>query len=139
MLYKPKARRDAFIILYQWDVKGEPIEKLTEEYITTNNVKLYERRRYVRKLVDAFTKHAVDIDKMIGDFSEKWDIDRVGFIERNVLRVALAELLYISPKNLKPVVNDYIKIAQKYAGRSCAKFVNGILGRVLREKLSKQE
>lgn len=139
MLYKPKARRDAFLILYQWDMKGEPVEKLTEEYITTSNIKLYERRRYTRKLVNTFTSHAVDIDKLIGDLSEKWDIDRVGFIERNVLRVALAELLYISPKNLKPVVNDYVKIAQKYAGRKCAKFVNGILGRVLKEKLSIQE
>ena len=63
----------------------------------------------------------------------------MGFIERNILRIALAELLYISAKNPKVIISDYIKLAQKYAGKNCVKFVNGILGRVLREKLGMQD
>lgn len=135
MLYKPRARKDAFLVLYQWDMKGEPLENLTEEYISLNKISLQDHRRYIRKLVRTFSGHAVNIDKLIAELSEKWDIDRVGFIERNILRVALAELLYISSKDPGLVASDYVKLAQKYAGESCAKFVNGILGRVIREKL----
>ncbi|MFN4318918.1 MAG: transcription antitermination factor NusB [Aquificaceae bacterium] len=139
MIYKPQARKDAFLVLYQWDMKGEPIEALMEEYISANRISMQDRRRYMRKLVRTFVENSVDIDKLIAEFSEKWDIDRVGFIERNILRIALAELLYISVKSPKVAILDYIKLAQKYAGKNCARFVNGILGRVLREKLGIQD
>ena len=135
MYYKPQARKHAFLILYQWDMKGENIENLTEEYISANRITSQDQRRYTRKIVKTFKEHAVEIDKLIAELSEKWDIDRVGFIERNVLRAALAELLYVAPKTPKLVVSDYVKIAHKYAGKKCATFVNGILGHVLREKL----
>lgn len=139
MIYKPQARKDAFLVLYQWDMKGEPIEPLMEEYISANRISMQDRRRYMRKLVRTFVENSADIDKLIAEFSEKWDIDRVGFIERNILRIALAELLYISVKSPKVAILDYIKLAQKYAGKNCARFVNGILGRVLREKLGIQD
>lgn len=136
MIYKPKARRDAFLVLYQWDMKGEQIESLIEEYISANNISLQDQRRYMRKLVRTFMEHSLEIDKLIGELSEKWDIDRIGYIERNILRVALAELLFLSPKNPKVIISDYVKMAEKYAGKNCAKFVNGVLGRILREKLN---
>lgn len=139
MIYKPQARKDAFLVLYQWDMKGEPIEPLIEEYISANRISLQDRRRYMRKLVRTFMENSVEIDKLIAETSEKWDIDRVGFIERNILRIALAELLYLPVKNPKVIVSDYVKLAQKYAGKNCAKFVNGILGRVIREKLNIQD
>ncbi|MCS7171322.1 MAG: transcription antitermination factor NusB [Aquificaceae bacterium] len=135
MLYKPQARKDAFLILYQWDMKGEPVESLMEDYISANRISSQDQRRYIRKLIRTFTAHSTDIDKLIAEFSEKWDIDRVGYIERNILRVALAEILFILPKNTKLIVYDYVQIAQKFAGKNCAKFVNGILGRVVRDRL----
>lgn len=135
-IYKPEARRDAFLVLYQWDMKGEEINTLAEEYMQINRISYPDRRRYIRKLLRTFMDNALSVDKLIAELSEKWDIDRVGYIERNILRIALAELLYITPKNPKPVINDYVRLAQKYAGKQAAKFVNGILGRVLREKLS---
>ncbi|RMH00316.1 MAG: transcription antitermination factor NusB, partial [Aquificota bacterium] len=108
---------------------------LTEEYIQANRISYAEHRRYIRKLVKTFFENSVQIDKLIGELSEKWDIDRISYIDRNILRVALTELLYIKPKNPKLVVYDYVRLSQKYAGKKSAKFVNGILGRVLRERL----
>lgn len=133
MLYKPLARKDAFLVLYQWDMKGEPLDKLTEEYITAKRIKSEDQRRYLRKLVRTYMEKSTEIDKLIAELSEKWDIDRVGYIERNILRIAIAEILYMGIKNAKVVVHDYVKLAQKYAGVSSAKFINGILGRLLRE------
>ncbi|MCS7263092.1 MAG: transcription antitermination factor NusB [Aquificaceae bacterium] len=139
MMYKTRARRDAFLILYQWDMKGEPIQALAEEYISTKGIPLQEQRRYIRKLVRTFAEHASEVDKLVGELSEKWHIDRVGYVEKNILRVALVELLYMSPKNYKPVVFDYVRMAHRYAGKKGALFVNGILGRVLRERLGLQD
>lgn len=139
MIYKPKARKDAFLVLYQWDMKGESLENLIEEYLSTNPTPVQDQRRYIRRLVRTFVKHSLEIDKLIGELSEKWDIDRVGYIERNILRVALAEFLFLSPKNPKVIVADYVKMAEKYAGKNCARFVNGILGRVLKERLKIQD
>ncbi len=135
IIYKPLSRKDAFLVLYQWDMKGEDVEKLMEEYISINKIKNQDRRRYIRKLVRTYMEHSKEIDKWIAELSEKWDIDRVGFIERNILRIALAEIIYIGLRNPKLEVSDYIKLAQKYAGKKSTKFVNGIIGRVLREKL----
>ncbi len=135
MIYKPKARRDAFLVLYQWDMKGEPMEDLVEEYISANRISLQDHRRYIRKLVRTYMDNSTNIDKLIAELSEGWDIDRVGYIERNILRIALAEFLYVGVKNPKLTVSDYVKLAQKYAGKKSARFVNGILGRVVREKL----
>ncbi len=135
MIYKPKARKDAFLILYQWDMKGEPLEGLVEEYISANRIDISDQRRYIRKLVRTYMDNSIHIDKLIAELSEKWDIDRVGYIERNLLRIALAEFLYIGVKNPKLTIYDYVKLAQKYAGKKSAKFINGILGRLVRERL----
>ncbi len=135
MIYKPKARKDAFLILYQWDMKGEPLEGLVEEYISANRIDISDQRRYIRKLVRTYMDNSIHIDKLIAELSEKWDIDRVGYIERNLLRIAIAEFLYIGVKNPKLTIYDYVKLAQKYAGKKSAKFINGILGRLVRERL----
>ncbi|RME10278.1 MAG: transcription antitermination factor NusB, partial [Aquificota bacterium] len=84
MIYKPQARRDAFLVLYQWDMKGEPVEGLVEEYITANRISLQDQRRYLRKLVKTYMENSTSIDKLIAELSERWDIDRVGYIERNI-------------------------------------------------------
>ncbi|MFN3264397.1 MAG: transcription antitermination factor NusB, partial [Aquificaceae bacterium] len=129
------ARRDAFLVLYQWDMKGEPVEGLVEEYITANRISLQDQRRYLRKLVKTYMENSTSIDKLIAELSERWDIDRVGYIERNILRIALAEFLHVGVKNPKLTIYDYVKLAQKYAGKKSAQFINGILGRVVKEKL----
>ncbi len=129
MIYKQKARKDAFLILYQWDIKADKLEDITEEYIKSNLIKHSERRRYIRKLVRTYMQKAREIDSLISELSQDWDIDRMGYIERNILRVALAEILFVGVKKLKPVIMDYVKLTLKYAGKEPAKFVNGVLGR----------
>ena len=136
MIYKPKARRDAFLVLYQWDMKGEPIENIIEDYLSANRITLQDQRRYMRKLIRTFMEHSLEIDKLIAEYSEKWDIDRVGYIERNILRIAMTEFLYLSVKNPKVIASDYVRMVEKYAGKNSAKFVNGIIGKFLRERLN---
>ncbi|ADC89899.1 NusB antitermination factor [Thermocrinis albus DSM 14484] len=136
MIYKPKAREDAFLILYQWEMKGEDPFALAEEYIRMKNIKYSERRRYVRKMVRTFMENWKEVDKILGQMVEDWDLDRLGYVERNILRVALTELMFLKVKNPKQAIFDYVKLTLKYAGKTPARFVNGVLGRFLRDKLS---
>ncbi|MGB9873602.1 MAG: transcription antitermination factor NusB [Hydrogenobacter sp.] len=136
MIYKQKARKDAFLILYQWDIKGDNMEELIEEYIQSNRIKHPERRRYARKLVRTYIQNAKEVDSIISQLSEEWEIDRLGYIERNILRIAIAEILFIGVKNFSLVSLDYVKLALKYAGKEPARFVNGILSKV--QKLTKE-
>ncbi|WP_333785187.1 transcription antitermination factor NusB [Thermocrinis sp.] len=129
-IYKTKAREDAFLVLYQWDIKGGNLEEIIEEYIAMNRIKHEERRRYLRKLLRTYFNHAEAIDKQITDNLEGWDFDRLGYIERNILRLALAELLYIKVKYPVLVLYDYLRIATKYAGKTPAKFINGVISKI---------
>ncbi len=131
MIYKVKARKDAFLILYQWDIKNEDIENLMEDYIASSGIKDSEHRRYIRKLVRTYMKNSKEVDSIISEMSENWSIDRMGYIERNILRVATAEFLFIGVKKVRAVTLDYVKLAIKYAGKGPAKFVNGILNKVM--------
>ncbi|MEZ0360937.1 MAG: transcription antitermination factor NusB [Hydrogenobacter sp.] len=132
MIYKQKARKDAFLVLYQWDIKADKLEDITEDYIASNLIKHPERRRYIRKLVRTYMEKAKQIDGLISELSQDWEIDRMGYIERNILRVALAEILFVGVKNLKAVIKDYVKLTIKYAGKEPAKFVNGVLGKAIK-------
>ena len=129
-LYKEKAREDAFLVLYQWDIRGGEIEGLIQEYIRLNNVKHDERRRYLRKLLRTYFEHAEDVDKRIADLLEGWDFDRLGYVERNILRLAFAELLYVKPKHPVVAISDYLKITFKYAGKQPVKFINGVVAKL---------
>ncbi|SHK51881.1 transcription antitermination factor NusB [Thermocrinis minervae] len=135
MIYKQKAREDAFLVLYQWDIKGDPLEDLVEEVIKLRNITYSERRRYLRKLIRTYMQKAKDVDKAISESLISWDFDRLGYIERGILRAAFTELLYVRPKNIKKVVEDYEDLADKYAGDKARKFVSGIL-KALEGKLS---
>jgi len=130
MIYKTKAREDAFLVLYQWDIKGGNIEEIIEEYIAMNKIKHEERRRYLRKLLRTYFNHAEAVDKQIADNLEGWDFDRLGYIERNILRLIFAELLYIKVKYPVLVLSDYLKITTKYAGKIPAKFINGVISKL---------
>jgi N utilization substance protein B len=133
MIYKTKAREYAFVVLYQWDIRGGSIEELIEEYLSTNRVKNSEQRRYMRKLIRTYFEHAGDIDKTISNNLENWDFDRLGYIERTILRLAVAELLYTEVKNPETALKDYINIAYDYAGNKPSKLVSEIISKIFKK------
>jgi N utilization substance protein B len=133
MIYKTKAREYAFVVLYQWDIRSGSIEELIEEYLSTNRIKNGEQRRYMRKLIRTYFEHAGDIDKTISNNLENWDFDRLGYIERNILRLAVAELLYTEVKNPETALKDYINIAYDYAGNSPSRLVSETMFKILKK------
>jgi N utilization substance protein B len=118
-----EARRAAVFILFQSDVTGQPLGSLYDGDIDP----------YTERLAQAVTAHAEELDARITDAAVDWTADRLGAVERNVLRVALEELDEREVP-LEVVLDEAVELAKRYASEDAAKLVNGILGRVVRER-----
>ncbi len=118
------ARRTALFLLYQWDVTGRPLASLYEGDVDT----------YARSLAEAVVERAAELDERITDAAEGWTADRLGAIERNVLRIAVHELE--SGDVPEPVaIDEAVGLAKRYASDEAGRLVNGILGRIQRDRL----
>ena len=118
-----EARRAAVFMLFQWDVTGRPLGSLYEGDVDS----------YTRELADAVTEHAAVLDARITSASDEWTADRLGAVERNVLRVALEELDE-GQVPVEVVLDEAVTLAKRYASEDAARLVNGILGKLVREE-----
>jgi transcription antitermination protein NusB len=118
-----EARRAAVFMLFQWDVTGKPLGSLYEGEVDD----------YTRQLADAVTDHAAVLDARITSASDDWTADRLGAVERNVLRVALEELDE-GQVPVEVVLDEAVTLAKRYASEDAARLVNGILGKLVREE-----
>jgi N utilization substance protein B len=121
-----EARRAAVFMLFQWDVTGRPLGSLYEGEVDD----------YTRQLADAVTEHADVLDARITSASDDWTADRLGAVERNILRVALEELDE-GEVPMEVVLDEAVTLAKRYASEDAARLVNGILGKLVREEQAK--
>jgi transcription antitermination protein NusB len=119
MSSRRQARRTALILLYQWDLTGQPLGSLYLEDIDPFALEL------ARPVVD----NAAALDVRITDAAEGWTADRLGTVERNVLRLAVQELdAGQTPPEV--AIAEAVALAKRYASPDAARLVNGILGRI---------
>jgi N utilization substance protein B len=116
------ARRDALFVLYQWDVTGRPLASLHEG----------ELDPYARELADGVAADAPELDARIDEASTEWRAERLGALERNILRIALWEIDR-DEVPLEVAVDEAVSLAKRYASEEAGRLVNGILGQVARE------
>ena len=119
------ARRTALFLLYQWDVTGQPLGELYEGDVD----------EFARETAERVVAEASELDRRITAASEGWSADRLGAVERNVLRIALSEI----EAGVVPVevaIDEAVRLAKRYASEDAAKLVNGILGRIAREHVA---
>ena len=124
-----KAREATLQILFQLDFNSsQPAQIITHYWLNRKATK--EIRDYSNWLVEGIISHQEEIDQIIQSFSEHWRLSRMAVVDRNILRMAVFELLY--EENIAPaiVINEAIEIAKKYSGHEAAVFVNGILDAV---------
>ena len=116
------ARRTALFLLYQWDLTGQPLASLYEGEIDP----------LALELAQGVVEQADELDRRITEAAIGWTADRLGTLERNVLRLALYEL----DRGEVPVevaIDDAVTLAKRYASEDAGRLVNGILGRLARE------
>ena len=119
------ARRTALFLLYQWDVTGQPLTSLYEGEIDA----------FARETAEAVAARAPDLDERITAASEGWTADRLGAIERNILRSALYALDGDEVPD-EVAIDEAVTLAKRYATDDAARLVNGILGRIVRERVT---
>jgi N utilization substance protein B len=118
------ARRTALFVLYQWDVTGQPIASLYEGEVDP----------FARDTAEAVVVEVEELDRRITEAAEGWTADRLGAIERNILRIALHELEGDEVPD-EVAIDEAVTLAKRYATDDAARLVNGILGRVVREQV----
>jgi N utilization substance protein B len=123
VISRREARRAAVFLLYQWDVTGTALGSLYEGDVD----------EYTRTVTEAVAAHAPELDARITAASDDWPADRLGAVERNVLRVALEEL-DAGEVPAEVVLDEAVTLAKRYASDDAGRLVNGILGRIVREK-----
>jgi N utilization substance protein B len=117
------ARRTALFLLYQWDVTGRPLASLYEGEIDD----------YAREVAEAVCAEAEALDRRITEASDDWPAGRLGALERNVLRIGLHEL-DAGELPVEVAIDEAVTLAKRYASEDAARLVNGILGRIVRER-----
>jgi transcription antitermination protein NusB len=118
-------RRTALFLLYQWDVTGQPLASLYEGEVDA----------FARETAEAVAAMASQLDERITAASEGWTADRLGAIERNILRIALYELEGNDVPD-EVAIDEAVTLAKRYATDDAARLVNGILGRIVRERVT---
>lgn len=116
------ARRTALFLLYQWDLTGQPLASLYEGEIDP----------FAQEAAEAVAARAAELDRRITEAAEGWTADRLGTLERNILRMAVYEL---TGRTVPPevAINEAVELAKRYATEEASRLVNGILGRIARE------
>jgi len=117
------ARRTAMFLLYQWDVTGQPLASLYEGDVPD----------YAQQLAEAVVSHASELDTRITAASEGWPADRLGALERTICRLAVEEMDG-GDVPVEVAIDEAVELAKRYTTDEAAKLVNGILGKIARER-----
>jgi len=117
-------RRAAVVALYQADVTGRDPADVVERAATA----------FTRELVDGVLAERDELDALIERHSVGWALERIAPLERNILRVALYELLHRPDVPAEVAIDEAVETAKEFASADAPGFVNGILGAVQREE-----
>lgn len=122
-----EARRAAVFMLFQWDVTGRPLGSLYEGEVD----------EYTRRLAEAVAGHVAELDARITAASDEWPAERLGAVERNILRVAIEEL-DAGEVPVEVVFDEAVTLAKRYASDEAGRLVNGILATIAREEAAER-
>ncbi len=126
-----EARELALMCMHQWDLRGaQEGEELADSFILERNP-VDEVAEYARFLLSSYWKNWQKVDEGINAISTNWTLDRLAVVDRNILRLAVSELVYISEVPDRVTLNEAIELAKKYSTGKSGAFVNGILDRIL--------
>lgn len=133
-----KAREEAVAFLYQAEIRNE-LEKFSEEglssFLEHQKIKDKEVEEFIYKLVKGTIQNLSFIDKKISEHSINWSLKRMPYIDRNILRIAVYEMLFLDDVPEVVAINEAIELAKRYSGRESPKFINGVLHTIKEEHI----
>lgn len=124
-----KAREVALQVLYEIDSVSHNPEGSLNNILSRSDVS-EEVARFSRELVDGVIKNRERLDRNIKDFAPAWPLDQISLIDRNILRLAIFEILHDNKIPVKVAINEAVELAKAYGSDNSSRFVNGVLGSV---------
>ncbi len=127
-----KAREHALQLLFQLDIKKEKPSALILKRFWADQQADDEVKAFAEEIVKGTFRHLAEINKLICQCAKNWSLDRMAIVDRNVLRMAVYEVLYRMDIPTSVTINEAIEIAKKYGTEESGAFVNGVLDSVAR-------
>lgn len=135
MGFRRKARESALQILFQFDFhSGEQMELISRYW--EGNPCPEKAKVFAEQLVLGTLEHLKEIDELIGTYALHWKPERFFAIDRNIIRIAVYEILYKDDIPLKVTIDEALEIAKKFSTEDSAKFINGMLDKIAKSHLS---
>jgi N utilization substance protein B len=124
-----KARTIALQALYEVDAVARRPEAVAERLLEEAGLS-EENNEFVRELVSGTIKHRKEIDRNIQKYAPAWPVEQIALIDRNILRLAIFEILFDNKVPVKVAVSEAVELAKTFGSDKSSKFVNGVLGTV---------
>lgn len=134
MRKRTRSRECALQILYQIDITKSQFSGALSDYLMDHEVS-GEIRNYCEKLVEGTLTNLGNIDSAIIRYATNWQLNRMAVVDRNILRLATYELLYLEDIPTKVAINEAVELAKKFGDNDSSKFVNGVLDKISKEEL----
>ncbi len=125
---RTRARAWVLQIHYRWESSGQggTLDDALRETVATRSV-ASDRIPYIRRLLEVLHDYGPEIDQYLAQSLDNWRLDRLSAIDRGILRLAAAELLYLEDIPPKVSIQEAIRLAERYGGPESSRFVNGVL------------
>jgi len=120
-------------LLFQMEVQNDYSQEIKEKFVQ-ENMKDSNQLEYFNRLFAAAVENLPAIDAMLAACSDNWKISRMAKVDLAILRLSAAEILYLPDVPDSASINEAVDLAKKYGGDDSGKFINGILGKVVRSK-----
>jgi len=130
MSARSKARKRALDFLYEGDIKKADAVELFK----TRGATELSQEPYVMVLLAGVAEHINKIDELIITYAQGWDMDRMPPIDRNILRIAIYEILWESALDLQVACDEAVELAKSLSTDESSSYVNGVLGRIIKLK-----
>jgi N utilization substance protein B len=127
-----KARTAALQALYELDCTKHKIEE-TSARLGAGETLSQATLSFSEELVQGVLQRKSELDAVIGKFARAFPVEQMSIIDRNVLRLAIFEILFGDKTPVKVAINEAIELAKTFGGESSSRLVNGVLGVVVRE------
>tara|TARA_B100000315_G_C14477841_1_gene541472 strand:- start:65 stop:475 length:411 start_codon:yes stop_codon:yes gene_type:complete len=124
-----RARAIALKALYEIDSAGHKTEDVLTRFLADAELS-EENSAFVRKLVSGVNKNRQALDQNVKKFATAWPIEQIPVVDRNILRLAIFELLIDNEVPVKVAINEAVELAKRFGSDNSARFVNGVLSSV---------
>jgi transcription antitermination protein NusB len=131
MAARSKARKRALDVLFECEVRGLPLGSTLDERVVAAEPPVNE---YTVELIRGVAEHQARIDELVATYAQGWSLERMPAVDRNALRLAVFEILYVDSVPDAVAVTEALNLVRDLSTDESPGFVNGVLGNIVRDK-----